>query len=202
MLTPPLRSTSLPSLSKSRLEEVEQLLSQDVVPPDAIPHLDSELALLEDFTRRIKARKNDCQPISRLPPELIGEIIQLVAELEPPRRPCVRYLNLPSLSINVHVGTLPTRSQIGWIRLAAVCHRWRSIVLNKASLWADSVCALPGAEDIMLERARDAPLTLRMDTRRHAYGEKTVHFVQEQLARARVLDIHERPGHSAVSVWP
>ncbi|KZV66315.1 hypothetical protein PENSPDRAFT_755798 [Peniophora sp. CONT] len=194
--------TSISSLSQSRLEEVELLLSQDFVPPDAISQLDSELALLEDFTRRIKARKNDSQPISRLPPELIGEIIQLVAQQERPRRPCVRYLNLPSLSINVHVGTLPTRSEIGWIRLAAVCHRWRRIVLNKASLWADSICTLAGAEGTMLGRARDAPLTLRLDTRRHAYSERTVGFVQEQLFRARVIEIHERPGHSAVSVWP
>ncbi|VDB99916.1 unnamed protein product [Peniophora sp. CBMAI 1063] len=201
-LTSPHRSTSLPSLSKSRLEEVEQLLSQDVVPLDALPHLDAELELIEDFARRIRARKNDCQPISRLPPELIGEIIQLVAEQEPPRRPCVRYLNLPALSINVHVGTLPTRSEIGWVRLAAVCHRWRRIVLNKASLWADSLCALAGAEETMLDRARDAPLTLRVDTRRHAYSEDTVRFAQEHLARARVIDMHERPGHGAVSVWP
>jgi hypothetical protein len=182
----------------SRFEEFDRLISRDVVSSQYEQQIDSELANLERVALQLKARRNACQSISRLPPEITGEIIKHVATISPPHRPVFH-----SSDRGISFDLSHSRSDLGWIKLAHVCHRWREIALGISSLWADSVCSLTGAEETFLERARAIPLVLSINARHHKIDEQTVWFIQEYRRRARVIEIHEvLPPIMHPAAWP
>jgi hypothetical protein len=76
-----------------------------------------------------------------------------VAELWPPAKPETR-------RAKVGLKGLQPGIALGWITLTHVCHRWRLILMEEATLWSRILCIFPTAFDIILERARDAPLTI------------------------------------------
>ncbi|KZV65441.1 hypothetical protein PENSPDRAFT_655740 [Peniophora sp. CONT] len=56
------------------------------------------------------------------------------------------------------------RNRLGWISSTFVCSRWRRVAIEDcAALWGRSLCALPKAFSTIVERARDAQLTIRFD---------------------------------------
>ncbi|KAI0033008.1 hypothetical protein K488DRAFT_14992, partial [Vararia minispora EC-137] len=53
---------------------------------------------------------------------------------------------------------IPSPSSLGWIRITHVSRHWRAVALHVPLLWARSVCTLPAAFAVLLQRAKSAPL--------------------------------------------
>jgi hypothetical protein len=86
---------------------------------------------------------------------------------------------------------------LGWVRLTHVCRRWRDIGLSLAAIWAgDSLCALPKAFPITLERARDCPLTFRRVRKKNELmplSKQQLDAVYRHISRITTL-CHTHPG--------
>ncbi|KZV70107.1 hypothetical protein PENSPDRAFT_455521 [Peniophora sp. CONT] len=95
-------------------------------------------------------------PITRLPDPLLRLIFRDVTQVYPSGRDYPNY-NYPSGP--------QSQSQLGWVALTHTCRRLRSVALDaeSASFWGSSVCALPKALPVFLERARDAPLSILIE---------------------------------------
>ncbi|KIP04116.1 hypothetical protein PHLGIDRAFT_129727, partial [Phlebiopsis gigantea 11061_1 CR5-6] len=92
-----------------------------------------------DESIRLRRHKNDALPsISRLPPEIIAEI--LVLFVHHARQSC---------------------SCLHWIRVAHVCSRWRSIARGLSSLWA-VIYTIPDPRctDMFLALSQTSPLSI------------------------------------------
>ncbi|VDB82890.1 unnamed protein product [Peniophora sp. CBMAI 1063] len=50
--------------------------------------------------------------------------------------------------------------ELGWIKATHVCHLWRRILLSMSPLWASIVSELPHVYEVLLDRAKDAPLII------------------------------------------
>ncbi|KAH9957782.1 hypothetical protein BC827DRAFT_1362793, partial [Russula dissimulans] len=100
--------------------------------------IDDELSALDAIMRRMRTRRNDFSPISRLPPELLAIVFTLHAINHPP------------------LGQLA----LGWITVTHVSRHWRQVALSNPKLWVNIVFDL-GAEwaEEMLERSKAAPIS-------------------------------------------
>ncbi|KAI0035313.1 hypothetical protein K488DRAFT_83152 [Vararia minispora EC-137] len=190
--------TRLSTDERARLEEFErELAEKEDVSLEDVDQIDAELKYLTSISLRLRARRNACQPISRLPAEMVSEIICFFAAMCPPHRPFVRTFER---------GVIPEagrmRSDLGWIKLGHVCRRWREIVLQLPVLWARSVCSLIGAEEVILSRSRAVPLTLTLNAHCHRIDSKTVQFIQQHVQRAREIEIREVLLHPHSPAWP
>ncbi|VDC04189.1 unnamed protein product [Peniophora sp. CBMAI 1063] len=112
-----------------------------------------------------------------LPDDILSELFDVLAQLDPPR-------STPAL--------LSSRSRpeswklLGWIKLTHVSRYLREIGLRRATLWARDVTVFPAALNILLERSRDAPLTLRLDGP-GLRSDAVTTVIQAQLHRTREL---------------
>ncbi|KZV63316.1 hypothetical protein PENSPDRAFT_657397 [Peniophora sp. CONT] len=88
--------------------------------------------------------------ISDLEGDILYEIFMIAAALDPPQARMLR--NRSTNSVKIH---------LGWIPLSHVCKAWRYIMIHDMPiLWAGIPCAIPAARDVVLSRAREAPLVL------------------------------------------
>ncbi|KZV71886.1 hypothetical protein PENSPDRAFT_650309 [Peniophora sp. CONT] len=85
---------------------------------------------------------------------------------------------------------------LGWITATHICRRWRMLLISLSSLWATVVCKIPPAFEIILERARGAPLTLQI-TPNHASPEwftRAHEVALDRIQDLRLLHGFFRPG--------
>ncbi|TFY68783.1 hypothetical protein EVG20_g3416 [Dentipellis fragilis] len=106
--------------------------------------LEAELGAMQHVMCLVRNRQNDLAPISMLPAEVLVNI----------------FLRLPQSS-----ESLGRSSEMRWIRAVShVCHRWRELALQSASLWININPSL-GVQWVseMLSRSRSAPLRVTLD---------------------------------------
>ncbi|KAI0317357.1 hypothetical protein OF83DRAFT_1172046 [Amylostereum chailletii] len=195
-LLPPPISTDRPRASslhpenigrmRLRLGEFEHILNSDNADTDVEQQLDRDIEQLEDITLRLKARRNACRPVFRLPPEVVAEIMTIVAVQSPPHRTRMR-----AELVRTAADSIRFRANIGWIKLAHVCRPWRQIALGTHTLWAREIFSLRGANAVMLERARSAPISIAMDARSYVYEANAITIAQDHLTRAREIVVHD-----------
>ncbi|KZV63212.1 hypothetical protein PENSPDRAFT_657495 [Peniophora sp. CONT] len=91
------------------------------------------------------------RPLStQLPDDIVYEVFHASAQANPPCSPRRRGFDDPPGSL-------------GWISMTHICSRWRQIGINIPSLWAQIICTFSANKTTILHRARDAPLTLKID---------------------------------------
>ncbi|KAH9957778.1 hypothetical protein BC827DRAFT_1223120 [Russula dissimulans] len=134
--------------------------------------------------RRMRARRNDFSPISRLPPEILSSIFALHAinqpalGQDPTDHPddivhCDRPPGPPS-------SLTPVQLALGWITITHVSRHWRQVVLSTPNLWVNIVFDL-GAEWVeeMLERPKAASISYcrELSSRQREWNGKVLHGV-------------------------
>ncbi|KAJ7614012.1 hypothetical protein FB45DRAFT_937682 [Roridomyces roridus] len=160
------RPTKLGSDSAPTAEELarEVVSGKDL---DSFPSF--ELSILQ---QALCARRNSLAVVSRLPPELLAVILELCR------------------SIDDDEPKFRTRRFIPVLKITHVCRRWRHVALASAAFWSCIVLSSPRWALEMLERSRNAPLTVGMDM---ASGEKKTvaarHQVLGQVHRIRELHL-------------
>ncbi|KZV67746.1 hypothetical protein PENSPDRAFT_45112 [Peniophora sp. CONT] len=94
-------------------------------------------------------------PISRVPDDVLYLLFAFVAKAEP-----VRGIHDISQKIPGHRN--PTHSEcLGWLRLSAVCRRWRFVLNTSAPLWADIIFHLPPEmASLALSRSGDVSMDI------------------------------------------
>ncbi|EIM81723.1 uncharacterized protein STEHIDRAFT_171993 [Stereum hirsutum FP-91666 SS1] len=127
-------------------------------------------------------------PIHKLPVEILTRCFMELAKDNPPHV-TKNLLHPDGIRIEVHYG---------WLIATYVCHRWRSVALNAASLWATPTWVL-GARwsEEMLARSKTAPLTIRCDVSecppawksRERLNLAVVDAIADHLHRLKAIDI-------------
>lgn len=134
-------------------------LSSNYSTSQIIHRIDTDVARLNELSRAMNARRNRYVPVLGLPAEILGNIIELCADTDPPCPIATR--QSPEL-------VSPTGSRapgwLGWVRLGHICQHLRHMVLEMPALWATIAFALPRGHVEILERARDTPLTVILKT--------------------------------------
>ncbi|KAI0317365.1 hypothetical protein OF83DRAFT_1083645 [Amylostereum chailletii] len=170
-----------------RVQEIDSIINVGRRDTVLIGQLDNELRCLDDLVCQLRARRNACCPLFRLPPEIFSEIVTIVAIHSPPGP-----LRDVGQSRELKGMRTPPRT-LGWITLGHVCRQFRALVLNLPTLWASAVTSLPNTQEIFLERAKAAPLTIMLDTDKHPIPlpKDTIKFAVDNFHRARVFEVRE-----------
>ncbi|EIM83333.1 uncharacterized protein STEHIDRAFT_159917 [Stereum hirsutum FP-91666 SS1] len=122
--------------------------------PGVLELVDLEINDLAVAMRRFREFQNSFRPISRLPPEILVDIFEILS------------LDLESYS-NYHSEDCKCAGEfcigVHWIGVTYVCRRWRNAALADASLWAACVnvrtCA---ALEALLARSKQSSLHLEL----------------------------------------
>ncbi|KAF7308409.1 hypothetical protein HMN09_00689700 [Mycena chlorophos] len=120
--------------------------------------------------RRERTRRNSQALISRLPPELLGDIFCL----------CV-----PTSVWGVQRGFKEANS---WLAITRVCTYWREVALSTPEFWSTLVLSEPELTALMLIRSQSAPLIVRVDLMGDADNSPEP-IIFEQAWRLGTLDI-------------
>ncbi|KZV63335.1 hypothetical protein PENSPDRAFT_212578 [Peniophora sp. CONT] len=91
--------------------------------------------------------------MARLPNDLIRDLFDILAVVDPPRGPA-------------------GGGSLGWVKMTHVCQRWRVIGISLPQLWARIVCTFPPDAEAVLERAGDVPLIIDLDTGGRKYWDE------------------------------
>lgn len=109
---------------------------------------------------------NTTTPICRLPPEILSATFEL----------------LLTESAQIYV-PYRTRLSADVVRVTHVCRHWRQVALDCTPLWDNLDFAFPALTHAMLDRSKDAPLTLRYNM---ISAPKTAHNFLGVLRRLRI----------------
>ncbi|KAI0044728.1 hypothetical protein FA95DRAFT_223271 [Auriscalpium vulgare] len=130
------------------------------------------------------------QPIARIPPETLADILSILCLIDP-----------PSFEIRQTWPETITTYR-GWLCATYVCQRWRHVALDHSALWANITLPHPFGRDgvdTFISRAQDVPLTItysHMSMIQPDYSMASDRYhsrwdlIEEHLARVRVLDLH------------
>ncbi|KAI0041664.1 hypothetical protein FA95DRAFT_1598858 [Auriscalpium vulgare] len=126
------------------------IIGKPLLGPDSRLSTMSRRAAVEkkSWRRRDKPR-NALAPISILPPEILALVFSFHAINQPAARE-----NLP-YDIEDPLAPNWIQSQLGWITVTHVCHQWRQVALQHASLWTNVSFSLgDDCAEEMLRRSR------------------------------------------------
>jgi hypothetical protein len=143
----------------------------------------SQLTLLRQL-------RNAHIPILRLPTEILGMILLYAC----PSRPARRSWDKPLIAL---------------VRLVQVCSRWRAIALSVTRLWSSITSFARKQMPLLLERSRQAPLFVYLDTAYRSFSaldkEAEAVYVEEQLesmeALGHLVRIRELELGAGQSTW-
>ncbi|TEB31496.1 hypothetical protein FA13DRAFT_330577 [Coprinellus micaceus] len=99
-----------------------------------IQHLKSEIHALEGCYNSLSLPNS-------LPPEILSNIFLCLL-----------------LDVRTNIGGLTAEESMEWVRVTYVCRHWREVALGCQTLWAHLSFASPEFTEIMLARAKNAPL--------------------------------------------
>src|SRR5580692_3705750 len=106
--------------------------------------IDRQLAEAEALVIRLRQRKNEGAPISRLPIEILIQVFSYYPASD--RHPHIR-----------------SRSPPPWLAVTHVCQRWRDAALSCPFLWVDIISTNFRWTEEMLERSSDVPIHITVD---------------------------------------
>ncbi len=98
--------------------------------------LEQRSLLLQEEIRQLKTQRNAHAPISKLPDEVLLEIFMVMMALF---------------------------SFEAWHEVAHVCHRWRNVAVGAPMLWINPPMGHHHLTTLMLERSKEANLTIYLD---------------------------------------
>ncbi|KZV64575.1 hypothetical protein PENSPDRAFT_738210 [Peniophora sp. CONT] len=191
----------LSDVGPKRLREVEgQVLLAH--PSSATSYLasqlDRETSLLDNLSRGLKSRRNECCRLLRLPPEILGEILAIVSANDPPHS--ARVLN--SHGLRRTENKKEDAAHLGWITLGHVCRRLREQLLSLRALWAAIAFSLPfinTAKEIH-RRAGDVPLVISLNDGYHT-PTTIAELAQKHFKDARIITIGDTVSQLSSFFW-
>ncbi|TEB27631.1 hypothetical protein FA13DRAFT_1607377, partial [Coprinellus micaceus] len=101
--------------------------------------LAQRIAELREEIRILENCHNQVTPICCLPPEILSKIFLTLSAVTPRHHP---------------------RDSVSWFRVSHVCVHWRSVALSCSDLWANLRFVSPAFTELMLDRAREALLSV------------------------------------------
>lgn len=145
--------------------------------------LDALIAHHAAIVAETKLRRNALSPVSRIPPEILGEIFTI----------CVRFSMEPrERGVFYFDDFLPYQ----WLQsVAHVCHAWREVALNTSQLW-DTIYASDSREDLVIqsiERAGQRLLDLYITDAHVRVSGDLLELVLPEVKRARLLQLQLEP---------
>ncbi|KAJ3543545.1 hypothetical protein NMY22_g3112 [Coprinellus aureogranulatus] len=135
---------------------------------DAQLHHKKLIIRIQELKDEIKALESSCNALSppnRIPPEILSRIFLIVqwrSRARGPGRP----------------------GNLAWIRVTHVCRHWRDTALECTTLWTNLSLINPAFTAVMLQRSKNAPLTVECTLHR---GPVFQEILQEALSRPRRL---------------
>ncbi|KAI0315195.1 hypothetical protein OF83DRAFT_1085130 [Amylostereum chailletii] len=173
---------------RARIHEIDQALLLGHSSAVVADQINDDLRCLEGILLQLKARRNACLPFFSVPPEVLGEILTIVALINPPTPP-----KRPLSSTNNHRGFSqkhqPRSDHLGWIKTGHVCRKLRNVPLSIPALWAGVVTLVPCVHKELLARVGSMPITIQTNTCRDLVPLATIRFAQENVCRAKVIEI-------------
>ncbi|TFY69519.1 hypothetical protein EVG20_g3127 [Dentipellis fragilis] len=118
---------------------------------------------------------NAMLPVAFLPPEVLTYIFTCLALVD---IPYTRY----------------SRGSLGWIQVTHVCHRWRTLALQSPSLWADFTFLKGNGTETMMERARQVPLRVKMESTYDGIS-RVLHCIRGRGSQLGLLDLRINTPH-------
>ncbi|PPR06645.1 hypothetical protein CVT26_001187 [Gymnopilus dilepis] len=115
------------------------LLDKELNPKSATSIIDQEVEDVKAYIRALWKRRNTFAPVSRLPPEILSRIFDIVRD---------------------RVVSGFSYRPLEWTRVGHVCHQWRQVALNSPCLWAKPALSHKLWTEEMLQRSRMASLTI------------------------------------------
>jgi hypothetical protein len=106
--------------------------------------VDQRIDQLEDEIRALKTHRNMVSDTSALPPEVLSSIFIILRELTG-----------TGTGRNYYVSAAP------WAQVTHVCRHWRAVALDCPALWSDLLFVSPTTTAMMLQRSKNAPLTVK-----------------------------------------
>ncbi|KZV74845.1 hypothetical protein PENSPDRAFT_748949 [Peniophora sp. CONT] len=166
-----------------RLKEFKDIASTNRANPHLWDKISSDATYLEAALLEFRSLQNSCVAILRMPPEVLAQITDYLVKIWPAR-----------------LGRYIKRSgDLGWITLSHICRQLREVLLGKHELWAQIIYTFPRARDLMLVRAGDLPVSLRLS---HAtLTSEDIDFVFQHLGKARVVEIDVSLCNSDDTTW-
>ncbi|KAI0320584.1 hypothetical protein OF83DRAFT_1104200 [Amylostereum chailletii] len=163
-----------------------------------LAELEDELEVLSEVVTLGRRWRNSFTPVSSLPPEILLEIFDILRDVWP-----------YSIDVITDQDNDGSSDGLGWIRVTHVCHSWRQIALNCATLWRHvhyTKLTRPWANELLL-RSRLAPLDIDVlaDSGYRASFQPTEFFQQvidEHSQRLRDLILFGRDIPSFIKMIP
>ncbi|KZV76278.1 hypothetical protein PENSPDRAFT_747740 [Peniophora sp. CONT] len=152
--------------------------------------LDEEISELEGAALQLRATRNACRPLLRLPPEIIGEIVELLAAIWPACSGC-----LPSKPTSHHTEERALGLQLGWVLFGHICRLLRSTLLARNDIWARNICSISRSPASVLLYCALAPFHIDLSNYNRIGGpgppRQCVDFIVEHMRSSRVIMIQE-----------
>ncbi|KZV67633.1 hypothetical protein PENSPDRAFT_666948 [Peniophora sp. CONT] len=173
---------------------VADAISSRLPSSELAQQLVQDFSRLDEISRVLRSRYNDCSILFTLPPECVAVILHFVAAVEPPR------WNVPDVK-DIEFGSLLPNT-LGFIRLGHICRRLRTILLNTRALWAAFAFALsPKAVEQMLARAGTAPLFIKLESQGKPSPE-LLNSVRDHIHNAFVISFAAPALLPRARAWP
>ncbi|KZV62805.1 hypothetical protein PENSPDRAFT_233192 [Peniophora sp. CONT] len=151
--------------------------------------IELDISALEAAAHRLRASRNSCRPLLRLPLETLGEIIQILVSIWPAKtgydvvRPFYRRTKRDGL-------------ELGWVLLGHVCHKLRTALLARSDIWARNISSITRSPTGMDFYYKDSPLHLETSIhhwghRRPALPSAYIDFIVQHIGVSRVVHLDE-----------
>ncbi|RXW19844.1 hypothetical protein EST38_g6006 [Candolleomyces aberdarensis] len=134
--------------------------------------VDQRIADLESEIRTLKTHRNTVvAATSPLPPEILSDIFIILRRV-----------------MSDECSYKPS-----WTRVNHVCRHWRAVALDCPALWSDLmfVCCSPAFTEMMLQRSKNAPLTVKYDRYAPSFDD-ILCKIASQTSRLRDVELRGR----------
>ncbi|KAI0027832.1 hypothetical protein K488DRAFT_90404 [Vararia minispora EC-137] len=166
-------ASSLHAAALHQLRDAQALIATGKASSNLRDELLSDVAFLRQHILQLQHHANLCVPVLGLPDEIIREIAVILGHIWPPTVPhCDGSTKSPSL---------------GWVLLSHVCKRFRDVLLDHHTLWAQVVSVFPSAHHELLRRAGARPISLLIPGHTCSHTPSRVQFMVDHLQRCREI---------------
>ncbi|VDC03629.1 unnamed protein product [Peniophora sp. CBMAI 1063] len=161
--------------------------------PQLEQRIDEDILELEGALQQLRAARNACRPLLRLPLEVLGEIAEILVSIWP------AYTGYPKSTVIGFSFDYSTRGpglKLGWVLLGHVCHKLRSALLARTDLWAQNICSLSRKANALLSYCGSALTHIDMLHDIKGYADyipsSFIDLVVKCLPTSRMISIKER----------